>query len=57
MPHGGSREIIILAASICGGYSKAPEYSPITVNARSPEGTETIRVLAITPAKIGHLII
>lgn len=57
MPHGGSREIIILAASICGGYSKAPEYSPITVNARTPEGTETIRVLAIPPAKIGHLII
>lgn len=57
MPHGGSRDIIILAASICGGYSKAPEYSPITVNAKTPEGTETIRVLAVPPSKIRHLII
>jgi len=57
MPHGGSREIIILAASICGGYSKAPEYSPITVNASTTEGTETIKVLAIPPGKIRHLII
>ena len=57
MPHGGSREIIILAASICGGYSKAPEYSQIAVNARTPEGTETIKVLAVPPSRIGHFII
>ena len=57
MPNGGSREIIILAASICGGYSKAPEYSQISVNARTPAGVETIKVLAIPPGMIRHLII
>jgi len=57
MPDGGSREIIILAASICGGYSKAPEYSPITVNAGTPKGTETMKVLTIPPSKVWHFII
>lgn len=57
MPHGGSREIIILAASICGGYGKAPEYSQISVNARTPEGVENIKVLAIPPGKIRHFMI
>jgi tRNA-uridine 2-sulfurtransferase len=57
MPNGGSREIIILAASICGGYSKAPEYSPITVTAKTPKGTETIKVLAIPPSRISRFII
>lgn len=57
MPHGGIREIIILAASICAGYGRAPEYSQIDVTARTPEGNKTIKVLAIPPGKIRHLMI
>ncbi|MDP2862865.1 MAG: tRNA 4-thiouridine(8) synthase ThiI [Desulfobacterales bacterium] len=57
MPNGGNREIIILAASICAGYGRIPEYSQIDVTAKTPEGNETIKVLAIPPGKIRHLII
>lgn len=57
MPFGGKREIIILAASICAGYGKTPEYSQIDVTAQTPEGTRTLKVLSIPPGKISHLII
>jgi tRNA-uridine 2-sulfurtransferase len=57
MPYGGSRELVILAASICGGYSRAPEYSQLSVNARTPNGTEIIKVLSVPPSRIGHFVI
>ena len=57
VPNGGDREIIILAASICAGYGRVPEYSQIDVTAQTSNGNETIKVLAIPPGKIRHLII
>ncbi|RPH52931.1 MAG: DUF814 domain-containing protein [Desulfobacteraceae bacterium] len=57
MPIGGKREIVILAASICAGYGRVPEYSQIDITAQTPDGNETIKVLAIPPGKIRHLII
>ncbi|MBU1053261.1 MAG: tRNA 4-thiouridine(8) synthase ThiI [Proteobacteria bacterium] len=57
MPNGGSNDTIILAASICAGYSKAPELSEINVTATTPKGDRTIKVLAIPPEKIRHLMI
>jgi len=57
MPNGGKREIVILAASICAGYGRVPEYSQINVTAQTPNGNEIIKVLAIPPGKIRHLII
>ena len=48
MPHGGSkREIMILAASICAGYSKAPVSTSVQVGAVTPKGNETFKVIGI----------
>ena len=57
MPNGGKKEIVTLAASICAGYGRVPEYSQIDVITQTPEGSEIIKVLAIPPGKIRHLII
>jgi hypothetical protein len=57
MPHGGSKEIMILAASICTGYSKAPELTPVKVEAITPHGLEIIKVIGIPPADIRHFLI
>lgn len=57
MPHGGSKEIMILAASICTGYSKAPELTPVKVEAIAPHGLEIIKVIGIPPADIRHFLI
>ena len=57
MPHGGSKEIMILAASICAGYSKAPDDTPVEVGAETPKGHEIIRVIGIPPADIRHFLI
>ena len=57
MPHGGSKEIMILAASICAGYSKAPDATPVEVGAETPKGHETIKVIGIPPADIRHFLI
>ncbi|MGB5156344.1 tRNA 4-thiouridine(8) synthase ThiI [Desulfobacterium sp. N47] len=57
IPNGGSNEAIILAASICAGYSKIPELEQINVTVSTPAGSRIIKVLAIPPGKIKHLMI
>jgi len=51
------RDIIILAASICAGYSKAAEYIPVAASVKTPQHQETIRVIAIRPVDVKHLLI
>jgi len=57
MPRGGKKEVMALAASICAGYSKAPELKKVEVRAVASKGTEIINVLGIPPKDIRHLII
>jgi len=57
MPNGGRNEMRILAASICTGYSKAPEITPVEVLVTTPEGNETVRVIGVPPAEIKHFLI
>lgn len=57
MPHGGSPEILPLAASICAGYSKAPKGKPVEVEMTTPRGRAIMRVLGIPPAEIKHLLL
>ena len=57
MPHGGSKEIMILAASICTGYCKAPELTPVKVEAIAPNGLEVIEVIGIPPSDVRHFLI
>lgn len=51
------RDIIILAASVCAGYSKVAEYTPVAASVKTPHHQETIQVIAIRPAEVRHLLI
>ncbi len=57
MPHGGSKEMTILSASICTGYSKAPDSVPADVIINTPQGREIIKVVGIPPKNIQHFLI
>ena len=55
---GSDSKSITKAASICVGYSKAPEQNKqIDVVVISPSGTISIKVVGTLPNEIGHLII
>jgi tRNA U34 2-thiouridine synthase MnmA/TrmU len=51
------KDIIILAASICAGYSKIDVNKPVEVSVKTPQQHETIKVIAIQPAEVKHLLI
>ena len=57
MPHGGRNEMRMLAASICAGYSKAPEITPVEVDVTTPKGNEIVRVIGVPPKEIKHFLI
>lgn len=57
MPTIGGKEMMILAASICAGYSKAPDAEPVEVGAVTPKGFEIFKVIPIPPAHIRHFLI
>ncbi len=50
MPGGGDEPAVMLAASICAGYSKAPDTLPVAVQVATPDGRKTVNVLAIGPS-------
>lgn len=57
LTHGSSKDIISLTASICVGYSKAPNTEPVTVSVVTPQSCETIQVIGVAPAEIRHFMI
>ena len=57
MPHGGRNETMMLAASICAGYSKAPENTPVEVSVTTPREHETVQVIGVPPKEIKHFLI
>jgi len=57
MPHGGRNEMRMLAASICAGYSKAPENTPVEVSVSTPQGHETVRIIGVPPNEIKHFLV
>jgi hypothetical protein len=57
MPSDGSKDVRILAASICVGYSKAPEITPVEVAVTTPQGHEIVRVIGVSPNEIKHFLI
>ena len=57
MLNGGSKDVRMLAASICVGYSKAPEIIPVEVSVTTPQGQETVRVIGVSPKEIKHFLI
>ncbi|HUV51083.1 MAG TPA: tRNA 4-thiouridine(8) synthase ThiI [Anaerolineae bacterium] len=57
VPHGGSKEIILLAASICVGYSKAPVNAQVDVGVVTPRSSEILKVPGIPPEEIKQYLI
>jgi tRNA-specific 2-thiouridylase len=57
VPHGASKDAIYLAGSICVGYSKAPNLTPVDVVIKTPGGEETIQVIGIPIADFKKLLI
>ena len=51
IPGGGSEPVIMLAAGICAGYSKAPNHTPVTVNVQVGGQRRQVTVLGIPPAE------
>jgi tRNA U34 2-thiouridine synthase MnmA/TrmU len=51
MPAGGSEPMLMLAASICAGYSKAPDDQPTAVSVQQGCKRRKVTVLGIPPAK------
>jgi len=50
IPNSAAKDTVLLAASICAGYSKAPADMPVQVQVTDPQGRETVTVLPL-PAK------
>ncbi|MBL7208302.1 MAG: hypothetical protein ISS67_07285, partial [Desulfobacterales bacterium] len=56
VPHGGSKEIIVFAASICTGYSKAPNNVQVDVRVVTPQSSQILNVSGIPPEEIKHYL-
>jgi tRNA-specific 2-thiouridylase len=57
VPHGAGKESILLAASICTGYSKAPRLAPVDVLVNTATTQETLKVIALQPEDVRKLMI
>jgi hypothetical protein len=57
VPQGAPDNAVLLAASICTGYSKAPKLSPVNVVIQTAQGQKVIQVIAIQPGDARKLMI
>jgi tRNA-specific 2-thiouridylase len=57
IPNDVNKEARMLAASICVGYSKAPEITPVDVSITTPKGNETVCVMGVPPREVKHFLI
>jgi tRNA U34 2-thiouridine synthase MnmA/TrmU len=57
LPGGAPDNTVLLAASICTGYSKAPKLSPADVVIKTAKKKKVIQVIAIQPGDVRKLMI
>ena len=57
IPGGGPKDVTYLASSICVGYSKASNLTPIDVVVKTPQGQQTIQVIGIPTDDFKKLLI
>jgi len=57
IPHGAEKNVVMLAASICTGYSKAPKLALVEVLVKRAARQETIKVIALLPEDVRKLMI
>ena len=51
------KELIMLAASICTGYSKAPQLAMVDILVKKAKKKKTIKVIALQPDDVRKLMI
>lgn len=57
IPGGADSQIILRAAAVCVGYSKAPKLTPVAVVVKQPAGEEVIQAIAVMPEDVRRLMI
>ena len=58
IPHGGKKDAVLLAATICAGYSKAPNIvKAVEAEVARPDGREVLRVIGLPPSDFKRLLI
>ncbi len=57
VPNSINEETIMLAASICVGYSKAPDFTPADVTVTTSREKKTIQILGIPPSSVKKLML
>ncbi|MFC1811203.1 tRNA 4-thiouridine(8) synthase ThiI [Thermodesulfobacteriota bacterium] len=57
VPNGGGKDSLARAASICVGYSKAPDNKEIDVTIITPQDQAVVKVIGTPPREIRHLLI
>jgi hypothetical protein len=57
VPDGGEADKLTLAATICAGYSKAPNTQPADVSIEGKAGRSVLQVLGLPPKMFQHLLI
>jgi tRNA U34 2-thiouridine synthase MnmA/TrmU len=57
IPNGAPKEMILLAGTMCAGYSKAPQDMPVQVKVQNRAEKETVTVLGVPPKKFSKYLI
>ena len=57
IPNGAAKDTVLLAASVCAGYSKAPADMPVQVKVISSKGREDVTVLPLAPKMVSNYLI
>jgi tRNA-specific 2-thiouridylase len=57
LPGGGSKEVLFLAGAVCAGYSKAPDFAPVSVQVAMAGKVQNITVLPLTPQEAQRFLI
>jgi tRNA U34 2-thiouridine synthase MnmA/TrmU len=57
IPNGADKDTILLAASVCAGYSKASADTPVQVKVVSSKGREYVTVLPLAPKMVSKYLI
>ncbi|MEJ2662214.1 MAG: tRNA 4-thiouridine(8) synthase ThiI [Desulfobacteraceae bacterium] len=57
LPGGGPKEVLFLAGAVCAGYSKAPDFAPVSVQIAMAGKVQNITVLPITPQEAQRFLV
>ena len=57
IPNGAAKDTVLLAASVCAGYSKAPADTSVQIKVISSKGREDVTVLPTAPKTVSRYLI